>query len=61
MSPFNKAVLINVTIAVGLTYEYFRGSTIPALAISAVLLFSTANIALWLKSRRIRNRATKIQ
>lgn len=59
MTPFSKAVLINVTLAVALTYEYFRGSSPLVIAISAVVLFSVANIAMWAKSRSIRNKAAQ--
>jgi hypothetical protein len=59
MTPFSKAVLINVAIAVALTYEYFKGTSLLVIAISAVVLFSVANIAMWLKSRNITNKATQ--
>jgi hypothetical protein len=59
MPPFNKAVLINATIAVALTFEYFRGTKLLVIAISAIVLFSVANVAMWLKSRSIANKATQ--
>ena len=58
MTPFSKAVLINVAIAVALIYEYFKGTSLLVIAISALVLFSVANIAMWLKSRSITNKAT---
>jgi len=61
MPPFNKAVFINVAIAVGLTYEYFRGAKPLVIAISALVLFSVANVAMWLKSRSIKNRAAQAE
>jgi hypothetical protein len=51
MPMFSKAVLINVSILAGLAYEYFRGATVLVIAISAVLLFAVANLAMWLKNR----------
>jgi hypothetical protein len=56
LPPFNKALLINGTILLALLFEYFRGITILVLVIYAILIFTAANIAMWLKSRSLKSK-----
>jgi hypothetical protein len=57
MPLFNRAVLINVTAALVLTFEYFFNhvSLLP-LFISGILVFTVANVSLWLKAKSIKKK-----
>jgi hypothetical protein len=47
-----KAFLINLAIVLGLAIEFWQGQSAGVLAISAVLLFAVANVALLLAAKR---------
>jgi hypothetical protein len=54
-----QAILINVAIFAVLIFEFLRGRTMGVLAISAVVLFLVANLALLMAAKnKGRNRRT---
>jgi CBS-domain-containing membrane protein len=52
MSPPNKAVLVNVCIIGTLIWSYYSGYPLLAIAISAVVLLTLANVLIYIKSRK---------
>jgi hypothetical protein len=52
MSVRTRAILINVSIAVGLAFEYLKGKRIIAIAISGIMLFAIANMVIVISARR---------
>lgn len=47
-----KAFLINLAIVLGLAIEFWQGQSVGVLAVSAVLLFAVANVALLMAAKR---------
>ena len=47
-----KAFLINGALMLGLVIEFWRGRTLGVLAVTAVLMFSVANLALFIAAKR---------
>jgi hypothetical protein len=48
----DQALLVNVAILAGLTFEYFRGAPVPAILVAGALLLLTVNIIFLIRSRR---------
>jgi uncharacterized membrane protein len=52
MSPKNKALLINGCIIGTLIWSYYSGYPLLAIAISAMVLFTLANVLMYIKYRK---------
>ena len=56
----HKAVLVNSSILLGLAIELWQGQTLVILAVSAVLLFSAANLVLLRAAREERRKPSRV-
>lgn len=52
MKTTNRAILINCAIVAGLIIAFYRGAAVSVIAISALVLFAVANLALFAKAKQ---------